>query len=91
MARRKRHCKHGFKKGTRQCRKRAVHHRRRRHMGGRKIGGDYKVACNGKRVYASSSESSAKDAARSASKRMGRCLVFTKRGRVATYSRGTAE
>lgn len=62
----------------------------RLHKRGRKIGGEYKVACNGKRVYASTSESGARDAAKAASKRMGRCTIFTSKGRVANYQHGTS-
>lgn len=92
MARRKHRgsCrKYGRSKRTGRCRIRPSGGRRRRmKLGGRKVRGGFKVACNGKRVYASASESSARAAASAASKRMGRCLVFTKKGRVATYAHG---
>lgn len=85
--------KYGRSKTTGRCRTRPGHTGRRGstlHKRGHHVGGEYKVACAGKRVYASTSESSAKDAARAASKRMGSCLVFTSKGRVATFKHGSS-
>jgi hypothetical protein len=93
MAKRKGNCKkYGRSKTTGKCRKahRVGRKGSKLHKRGRHIGGEYKVACNGKRVYASTSESSAKDAARAASKRMGSCLVYTGKGRVASFKHGSS-
>lgn len=72
------------KKGRKVCRR-----WRRAGVGlGKKVGGRFKVNCDGKRVYAAGDESKAKSAAAAASKRHSRCLVFTKKSRVATYAHG---
>lgn len=91
MSRKRGNCKkYGRSKSTGKCRVRPAAGPRgsRIHRRGKHVGGTYKVACGGRRVYASSSESSAKAAASAASKRGANCVVFTKTSRVATYAHG---
>lgn len=89
MGKKRGNCKkYGRSKSTGKCRIRPAASGSRRgsklHRRGSKVGGTYKVACGGKRVYASSSESAALAAARAAAKHKGAsCVVFTKTRRVA--------
>lgn len=94
MARKKRgNCKkYGRSKSTGKCRIRPAPGRAKSKLhrrGSKAGGGHYKVNCQGKSVYASSSESTARAAAAAASKRMKSCTIFTKTGRVATYDHGS--
>lgn len=91
MSKKRGNCKkYGRSKSTGKCRARPAPGRRgsKLHRRGKKIGGTYKVACAGRRVYASGSPDSAKAAAAAASKRGANCVVFTKTSRVATYAHG---
>jgi hypothetical protein len=92
MSKKRGNCKkYGRSTSTGKCRARPSPGRRgsKIHRRGKKAGGQFKVSCQGKRVYASGSESSAKAAAASASKRMKHCTVFTKTSRIATFEHGT--